>query len=739
MISGRQDPSSLMARIQAARAARGGGPGGGGPGGGGPTRLGAAARGIGQGFTVGTSDEMMGGIRGIGALWPRGMSPGEAYTAGTEGARARNRASREAYPVTYGAGEVAGAVAPMVGAALMTAPAGGTGGAAVAGSTVARILAGGAKVARGAATRPLLGTMTAGQASRPLVGGAVEGAAHAFGHAEGNPLERIPSAAYGAGFGAAAGGVAQILAGGAGWLGGRSMDLMGLRAATAESTENVAANFLRRIPGVETIQQQAEGRVARALPEGGQHTPDPSGQGPGTFEGRELQEAVDLLEQHPERALMDISRQTQGTARGAATVPGQAREDIPAFLRQRHIGQESRLIDDILELSDQDIRQSFRESTQEIMERRAAAAKPLYEAAQRAPDGSLRTVSRDVVDPDGTLLNEKYFQDAYERGRELARLEGVALPPLTDDLTEIPVQAVNYMKQGVDEMIESGKRTGGMGSRTANAIDGMRREMLVRVDNAVPEFGQARAFWKGGAEELEALEVGRKLFTDPVSDTQHLVSQMSEGEREMFLRGGVEGLSQRLENIPKGRDLTSARPLADRTADTDRLRMLFPGDEAFEAFQGQLENEVRMGASNRFINQQSMTVDKMLEVAEMSGMDTAMLLSGGGSMVSMAAGAARNALRGRMTSYSGDVAEQMAPLLTAQGKDAAAITRRLMEPQQQSIHQGLVTRGVPTVAGATLAGAATGRATGITDDQRDYMISLGVTDEQIALMLRGAG
>jgi|GEM_PF-6650920 len=659
-------------------------------------------------------------------MWPGGMSPGEAYTEGTEGARERNRASREAYPWTYGAGEVAGAIAPMVGAALTT---GGAGGAAVAGSTAARMGALGANVVRGAATRPALGMMSARTAARPFVGGAIEGGAQAFGHAEGMPWERTAETLLGGALGWGAGGLAQGVSRLGGAIGSKLMDLTGVRAATSESAEGVAASLLRRIPGVETIQDQATRRVARALPEG-QVTPE------GTIQGKDLQEAIGLLEANPERALMDVSQQTRGVARGAATIPGRAKEDIPAFLRGRHTGQEVRLIDDILELSDQDVRQSFRESTQEIMERRSAASKPLYEAAYNTPEGVARTVSRDVVDPDGTLLNEKVFREAYEKGRELARLQGVDLPPLTDDLIDIPVQAVDYMKRGVDEIIESGKRTGGMGSQTAATVDGMRREMLGRVDDAVPEFGQARAFWRGGAEELEALEVGRKLFKDAPSDTQYLVSEMSEGEREMFLRGGVEAFAERLENIPKGHDLTMARPLADRTMDRERMRMLFPSDEAYDAFQRQVANEVRMGSSNRFVNQQSGTVDKALEVADLVGIDAAGSMLGGGGVAAQVLNAGRKALRGRMTSYSGDVAEQMTPLLTAQGKDAADLTRRLMGPQQRSIRQEFVTQGVPTIAASTLAGSAVGES--MTGDQVAYLRSQGMTDEQIAV-LAGAG
>ena len=127
----------------------------------------------------------------------------------------------------------------------------------------------------------------------------------------------------------------------------------------------------------------------------------------------------------------------------------------------------------------------------------------------------------------------------------------------------------------------------------------------------------------------------------------------------------------------------------------------------------------------------------------MSGVDTAMLMSGGGSVAAMALRAGREALRGRMTSYSGDVAEQMTPLLTAQGQNAADLTRRLMRPQQRSIQQELVTHGIPTVAGATLAGRGPvpeeRRLGGDTEDRRSYLRARGLTNEQIDTLFGGGG
>ena len=288
------------------------------------------------------------------------------------------------------------------------------------------------------------------------------------------------------------------------------------------------------------------------------------------------------------------------------------------------------------------------------------------------------------------------------------------------------------MKQGLDDAIQGGQAAGrGMQRREARALRENLNTMLERVDEAVPEFGQARAAWKGGFEEQEALEVGQNLFKKPGSEARYALEAMGENERELFLRGGVEAFAELLEKIPSGRDLTMARPLADRTADVARMRMLFPSDEAFESFQRQVTNEVQMASTNRFINQQSATAPIMLEVADLVGVDMAGGLAGGGGVPAMLLRAGREALRGRQTSYSGDVAEQMTPLLTAQGQDAAALTRRLMGPQRQSIMRETVTAGAPTLAGSTLAGAGVGRSMGITDDQRAYLLSRGMTAEEI--------
>jgi hypothetical protein len=290
----------------------------------------------------------------------------------------------------------------------------------------------------------------------------------------------------------------------------------------------------------------------------------------------------------------------------------------------------------------------------------------------------------------------------------------------------------------MDDVIQRGSGAAGtMGRQEARGLQTKLREMLGRVDEQVPAYNSARAVWGGGEAEKDALELGRKLFNTPASDVKAALATMTEAERELFVRGGVEGMAERLEMVASNRNLTLSRPLSDRTADRQRMRLLFPSDEAFKEFIENLTNEAKMAGTGRFVTQQSATVDKFLEVAAMSGIDVAGLMSGGALPVAM--GAMRAVLRGRETLASGEVAGRMAPLLTARGQDAAEITQRLMGPQQQSVRREYVTRGVPTVGAATIGGAAVGEAQAgsrgrrgrLSMDEAAYLRDQGLTEDQI--------
>jgi hypothetical protein len=77
------------------------------------------------------------------------------------------------------------------------------------------------------------------------------------------------------------------------------------------------------------------------------------------------------------------------------------------------------------------------------------------------------------------------------------------------DGTKIPtVEVLDWLKRGMDEAIDRGYRTGGMGAKAAKDFRGIRDELTGRLDVLVPEYRQARAAFKGDAEVRDAFDRG---------------------------------------------------------------------------------------------------------------------------------------------------------------------------------------------------------------------------------------
>src|SRR5690606_23836907 len=163
------------------------------------------------------------------------------------------------------------------------------------------------------------------------------------------------------------------------------------------------------------------------------------------------------------------------------------------------------------------------------------------------------------------------FRRAYERGRQIAAVEGVELPRPPDESfagwVNVPVRAIDYMKRGMDDLIESRMRSGKMGRAEARALRERMNKVLARVDELVPEYAQARAQYAGDSAMLEALEQGRNLWRRDPDEAKKILSRMSEGEREMFRKGATETLAQKLEDVSTRHDATIRRPLDERTRD----------------------------------------------------------------------------------------------------------------------------------------------------------------------------
>lgn len=422
---------------------------------------------------------------------------------------------------------------------------------------------------------------------------------------------------------------------------------------------NVGSRLLKstaRVVGVESAEQRAVRKVLEAVQR----------------DGLDLEAAVQKVSAQTKvkpETLMDLAGQNvMKLTRGAAMVPNsKAADQIPTALQNRALGQEERVLQDLLGETKLGGRTNTFERADELIQQRRANAKPLYEKAYEAPP---------IDDPDVlALFKDDAFDDAYQTARRIAKREGVDLPEsLTRDVevggakiseqVPVSVQAFDYVKRGLDDVIEKRMKSGTIGRTEARQLRNMLDDAIEKVDAGNPDYAKARSQFAGDTRMMEALDQGRTIFKIHPDEAQRVLSKMSEGERELFRRGALESFADKVESVGSGNDVT--RRVFDKTLDKKRLRLLFPDDASFDAFGQQVAREARMNQSRNFIKGQSATADKLAELADVMGFsldDIANLAQG--NVSTLATKLVSKGMRARAQGLTQAVADQVARRTTA--------------------------------------------------------------------------
>lgn len=365
------------------------------------SKWGSAFDGAMQGGTFGLLDEIA-GVRGAlmganeGGERSFDGTMGDRYRRERDKVRAHLDQSQEAHPVAFGGGTIAGAAVPGV----MSGP-----------------------LATG---KSLLGTMGRGGAI-----GAVEGALHGAGNADGDPLG--PATAWGAGVGAGTGIVAPAVVHGAGVVKNAVMD-------PAKSIFNV---------GNTTKANRAIAKTLRAS----KKSPEEVAQ--------EIAQAV--AEGQPEYRLMDaLGSAGQRQASGVTRTGGDAAAEIAEFLQKRQLGQGERVagfVDDAFGLNGSTAAQV----TDGLKSARKKAADAAYDAARgNAAPVDVRGALSVIDDRIGGMRGSNVAGDSID-GKLAAYRSRLAADPAPDG--EIARELSDFdrvlgVKQAIQDDIGAAVRAG---------------------------------------------------------------------------------------------------------------------------------------------------------------------------------------------------------------------------------------------------------------------------------------
>jgi len=545
-----------------------------------------------QGLSFGFSDEIEAAVK---AAFTKG-----SYQDNVEAVREGIKQYQARSPVAAASSEIAGALLPAALTMGATAPA-----VAARAPQLAGAVTRGTQAVQSALPAALQGTGIGAQVGRGALYGAAGGALGGAGQAEGGMSDRLQGAAVGAGLGAAVGAAVPPAMGLAGYGAGKARDVLGRSGAAAQ--QKAAQLIIQAMERDQLTPQELQRRLMQATP--GKPT-----------------------------TLADIGGESMlSRAAGAVNVPGTAKGTKGEFLQERVRTQSDRVIADLAAAAQERL-QNTNMLLRDLTDQQKQKAAPLYAKAYDTPVGVLN--DKELL----KYLDRPAFKKAYARAVSMAANEGESLPqiyrfktdgngrpiydeeglPVYGELEDLPnVKVLDWVKRGLDDVINAKQTKEGFASTEARVIRNAKNEFLAKLDDLVPAYKDARAVFAGDAALKDAIEQGRKIFTMPENDWREVAAdfnKLTDMERNMFRAGVVDAAKIQADRITRefgtARDVTR---LFDNTQTLGRLRSAFPDDQSFNAFKNQLGEEARFTEVRNRILAGSRTTPLAAEMAEQAG------------------------------------------------------------------------------------------------------------------------
>jgi hypothetical protein len=216
--------------------------------------------------------------------------------------------------------------------------------------------------------------------------------------------------------------------------------------------------------------------------------------------------------------------------------------------------------------------------------------------------------------------------------------------------TQLPdVRTLDYVKRGIDALIDKGYRGEGMSKAEANALKDLKKAYVSAIDDNVPEYAAARARYAGDIEVLDALRLGRTDYLSPKTlpaEAKKIVSSMSDAERDALRAGVAQSLLTKIMDAPQ--QINAAQRVIGAPATRKRLEALFEDPNEYRLFEAALKRESELFRNAQDIVRGSRTANKTEALKDLKSGNSIFDIAG--EAVDVAAGSPGSVI-GRVLKY----------------------------------------------------------------------------------------
>lgn len=238
------------------------------------------------------------------------------------------------------------------------------------------------------------------------------------------------------------------------------------------------------------------------------------------------------------------------------------------------------------------------------------------------------------------------------------------------------VRTLDYIKRGIDALIDKGYRGEGMGKAEANALKDLRKAYINVIDENVPEYAAARAKYAGDMEVLDALRLGRTDYLSPKTlpaEAKKLVDGMSDAERDALRVGVAQSVLSKIMDAPQ--QVNAAQRVIGAPATRKRLEALFKDPNEYQVFEAALQRESELFRNAQDIVRGSRTANKTEALKDLKA----------GNGIFDIAGEAVDVAAGSPGSVVGRVLKYLQARTSLDEKTAGEVAKMLKSGTQQEV------------------------------------------------------